>query len=313
MNDYGMSKQPFLFVIDYKKNEAEVFLENEIPSDVFFKVGNYSNFNAASNSAANMKFTISPISIEDYRKSFNIVQSYLKRGDSYLVNLTKPTTIHTSTNLCALLQNCKSDYVLFYKDTFLVFSPETFVRIEGAKVMSYPMKGTIDASITNAEKIILQKEKEAAEHATIVDLIRNDLSTFANKVRVEKYRYVKKIRTTNKPLLQVSSKVSGEIKPEFQGRLGDIFDLALPAGSVTGAPKKKTLEIIDEAENYERGFYTGVFGWFNGENLDSAVMIRFIQNTPNGLIYKSGGGITAMSDCEEEYEELLNKIYVPIS
>ncbi len=87
----------------------------------------------------------------------------------------------------------------------------------------------------------------------------------------------------------------------------------LPAGSISGAPKKKTLEVIAEAEQYTRGYYTGVFGIFDGENIDSGVMIRFLEQGPDGLIYKSGGGITAMSNIHEEYQELTDKIYVPLA
>jgi para-aminobenzoate synthetase component 1 len=87
----------------------------------------------------------------------------------------------------------------------------------------------------------------------------------------------------------------------------------LPAGSITGAPKAKTVEIIKQTENYTRGFYTGIFGYFDGVNLDSAVMIRFIENENGRLFFKSGGGITSMSEVQKEYEELIQKIYVPIT
>ena len=86
----------------------------------------------------------------------------------------------------------------------------------------------------------------------------------------------------------------------------------LPAGSICGAPKPKTLEIIDKAERYDRDFYTGIFGWFDGRNFDSAVMIRFAEPAPGGLTFKSGGGITSQSDLEKEYEELIHKVYVPL-
>jgi len=87
----------------------------------------------------------------------------------------------------------------------------------------------------------------------------------------------------------------------------------LPAGSISGAPKLKTLEIILETETYNRGYYTGVFGYFDGINLDSCVMIRFIENQNERLIFKSGGGITMMSDLDSEYRELIKKIYVPVN
>ena len=96
-------------------------------------------------------------------------------------------------------------------------------------------------------------------------------------------------------------------------RIGDIVFTLLPAGSVTGAPKRKTIEIIHEIENYERGYYTGIFGYFDGATLDSGVMIRFIEKTPEGLIYKSGGGITSFSRPESEYQEMIDKVYVPFN
>jgi para-aminobenzoate synthetase component 1 len=86
----------------------------------------------------------------------------------------------------------------------------------------------------------------------------------------------------------------------------------LPAGSISGAPKRKTIEIIREVEEYERGFYTGIFGQFDGRNLDSAVMIRYIEQKGDHVIFKSGGGITSFSDCRNEYKEMLAKVYVPI-
>jgi para-aminobenzoate synthetase component 1 len=174
------------------------------------------------------------------------------------------------------------------------------------------MKGTIDASLPNAEEAILNDEKEFAEHVTIVDLIRNDLSIISKNVRVEKFRYVEKIITNQKELLQVSSKIVGELEKDYNERIGDIIYAMLPAGSISGAPKKKTIEIIQRAEKGKRGFYTGVFGIFDGKNLDSAVMIRFIEKTKDKLFFRSGGGITFMSNLENEYQELIDKIYVPI-
>jgi para-aminobenzoate synthetase component 1 len=173
------------------------------------------------------------------------------------------------------------------------------------------MKGTIDASIENAEQLILQDDKETAEHYTIVDLIRNDISIVATHVQVEKFRYIDTIKTSNKTLLQVSSKIVGELPTNYLEQLGNIIFSLLPAGSISGAPKKKTLEIIQEAEKVDRGFYTGTCFYFDGKSIDSCVLIRFIEQTSNGLVYKSGGGITINSDVEKEYQELIDKIYVP--
>ena len=175
------------------------------------------------------------------------------------------------------------------------------------------MKGTIDATLPDAERLLLNNEKELAEHFTIVDLIRNDLSMVAKNVKVDRFRYIDHIKTHRHELLQMSSEISGELPENYHERIGDILFEVLPAGSVSGAPKKKTVEIIRAAEQYERGYYTGIFGIFDGENIDSGVMIRFIEQTTDGLIYKSGGGITAKSNFEEEYQELIDKIYVPLA
>jgi para-aminobenzoate synthetase component 1 len=158
----------------------------------------------------------------------------------------------------------------------------------------------------------LADEKEMAEHVMIVDLMRNDLGMVGTSVQVEKFRYVEKIKAGDKELLQVSSKITATLPKNWHMTLGDLLQRLLPAGSITGTPKKSTVTIIENIENYERDFYTGVFGLFDGKNLYSAVMIRFIEKKKNKLFYKSGGGITIDSDAKLEYEELIDKIYLPL-
>ena len=226
---------------------------------------------------------------------------------------------------------------------FVCFSPETFVRIKGGRIYSYPMKGTLDASLPNAEKLLMEDQKEAAEHATIVDLIRNDLSRVAEDVRVDKYRYIDVLHTNKGDILQTSSEISGRLPEDYPHHLGEILDAQLPAGSITGAPKDKTMQIIHEAEGYDRGFYTGIMGIYDQGELNSAVMIRFIEEETSPvdfeadgeknfkvsegkgdeasegkrdeasrkLYFKAGGGITSKSDCRKEYEEVIQKIYLP--
>ncbi|MGE3593496.1 MAG: chorismate-binding protein, partial [Arcobacter sp.] len=115
----------------------------------------------------------------------------------------------------------------------------------------------------------------------------------------------------DKELLQVSSKISANLENNWSEKIGDILTSILPAGSITGTPKKKTVEILKDVENYERDFYTGIFGVYDGKNLDSSVMIRFIEEKDGEKFYKSGGGITCDSDVFLEYEELLDKVYLP--
>ena len=133
----------------------------------------------------------------------------------------------------------------------------------------------------------MSDKKEAAEHATIVDLIRNDLSRVAEHVRVDKYRYIDVLHTNKGNILQTSSEISGKLPTDYQKHIGNILDAMLPAGSITGAPKDKTMEIIHEAEGYDRGFYTGIMGIYNNGELNSAVMIRFLENDGQGTYFKA--------------------------
>lgn len=185
------------------------------------------------------------------------------------------------------------------------------MKVKGGRVYSYPMKGTLDASLPQAEEVLMADAKEAAEHATIVDLIRNDLSRVAEDVRVDKYRYVDVLHTNKGDILQTSSEISGRLSRNYQAHIGDMLAAQLPAGSITGAPKNKTVAIIEEAEGYDRGFYTGIMGIYDRGELNSAVMIRFVEQHGDGLSFKAGGGITSKSDCRKEYDEVLQKIYLP--
>jgi para-aminobenzoate synthetase component 1 len=134
----------------------------------------------------------------------------------------------------------------------------------------------------------------------------------AKEVHVENFRYIDRVRTHEKDLLQVSSRIAGCLPDNWRRNIGTIMFTLLPAGSVTGAPKRKTVEIIRSVETYERGYYTGVVGLYDGNMMESAVMIRFIEKSGEGMVYKSGGGITVFSKVETEYQELIDKVYVPI-
>ncbi len=310
MNRLGAAHKAFLFVIDYRAEKGFVIPEDELnASEVRFSMHENKISPASLQTLVWKTFPVSP---EAYAESFRFVQSEIRRGNSFLVNLTKPTRLETNLSLEAIYEQSNAAYKLWMKDRFIVLSPECFVRIENGCISSFPMKGTIDATIPDAENIILNDSKEKAEHATIVDLIRNDLSMVADRVEVKRYRYIDRLKTNKGDLLQVSSEISGILADDYHQRLGDIIFRLLPAGSICGAPKPKTLEIIEKAEGYDREYYTGIFGFFDGENLDSAVMIRFVEQQPDGLVFKSGGGITSQSDCESEYNELLRKVYVPL-
>ena len=187
-----------------------------------------------------------------------------------------------------------------------------FVRIVGREISCYPMKGTIDATLPDAAATILSDYKETAEHYTITDLIRNDLSRVSHHVEVRRFRYIDELVTSRGHLLQVSSEIVGQLDPDWRAHLGSILSELLPAGSISGAPKEATVRAIAAAEGEPRGFYTGICGYFDGETLDSGVMIRFIEQGADGALrYRSGGGITINSQCAEEYREVCQKVYLP--
>ena len=305
---------PFLLIVDYKAESGYVIRQEELDD-------NYVQFQFEKQQATvepeNIKqqvlqLDIQPLTQEQYQHKFDFVQQQIHLGNSFLVNLTQPTEVNCNFTLFEIFTKSKAKYRLWLKDTLLVLSPETFIRIEGQTISSFPMKGTIDADILNAEETILNDPKEKAEHATIVDLIRNDLSLVASHVKVRRYRYVEKIKTNKQDLLQVSSEISGLLPENYQNKLGDILFALLPAGSICGAPKAKTLEIIKDAEGYDRGFYTGICGYYDGTDFDSGVMIRFMEQDGERLVFKSGGGITSQSELIKEYEELIQKVYVPV-
>lgn len=309
-NRLGSLAVPFLFVISYDKSSIFVSPLDELDEDIYYKLGSHRNFKPQP-LGKSYRFTKSIVDYGDYKTAFDRVIEEIRAGNSYLLNLTFRTPISTDLSLYEIFGASKAKYKLYFKGQFICFSPEKFIEIADDKISTYPMKGTIDASVPNAKEIILENLKELAEHIMITDLMRNDLGMVGEQIRVDEFRYVESIKAGAKELLQVSSKISGKLAPNWGEHIGDLLSNITPAGSITGAPKRKTTEILSVIENYDRGYYTGVFGICEAHKLISSVMIRFIEDIDGELYYKSGGGITADSDCQSEYEELNRKIYLP--
>lgn len=314
INKLAKTGKAFLFIINYKQDCSFVEqIDNIDPSELLYNLNGFSNCTSVPIPLQSpITWRPTPISLVQYKTSFDIVRRNILGGNSFLTNLTCITPVATNLRLEDIFYHSQALYKLWLKNRFVVFSPEIFIRIENGKICSYPMKGTMDATLPSALEVLMEDEKEAAEHATIVDLIRNDLSMVADCVAVTRYRYVDTLHTNHGPILQTSSEISGILPKDYVSCLGDILFKLLPAGSITGAPKHKTMEIIEQAENYDRGFYTGITGYYNGKKLDSAVMIRFIEEQDGKMFFKSGGGITCKSDLESEYNEMKQKVYVPI-
>lgn len=313
-NEFGKQHKPFFFLIDFEQQKPLIFaLEENASSPLFFEFGHIKNHHFEPENQVFQLKTF-PIALKEYQTAFDLVKNEIQKGNSYLLNLTFPTKIETNYSLKSIFVQSKAKYKLFLPDQFVCFSPETFIRIQENKIFSYPMKGTINAEEENAKERLLNSQKEFQEHNTIVDLIRNDLAIVAQNIQVTKYRYVEKINTHKGAIFQTSSEICGELPEKWQKNIGTILAKLLPAGSISGAPKEKTVQIIQQAESTPRGYYTGVFGYFDGNSLESAVAIRYIEQTQFGkLCFRSGGGITSQSLLEEEYNEILEKVYVPLS
>ena len=307
LNALGKKKIPFIFISNFELDKLVVIPLSELDShDIEYSINE--DFYSTRHTHQLKKF---PMQYSEYKDKFDKVIEKIKSGETYLLNLTAHTAIQSDLNLQEIYSVVNAHYKIRYKDEFVCFSPEKFVQIKGNKISTFPMKGTIDANIEDAENKILNDKKEMAEHVMVVDLLRNDLSMVSKNVRVEKFRYITKIKAHKQEILQVSSHISGELSDNWEETIGDIFKKLLPCGSISDTPKKSTLEIIKKIEKYDRGFYSGIFGIYDGKTLDSGVLIRFIQNTTKGLVYKSGGGITLDSKPQKEYNELLDKIYLP--
>ncbi|MDD4883681.1 aminodeoxychorismate synthase component I [Sulfuricurvum sp.] len=279
---------------ELEKHDIEFSFENQIPS-----------------TNVPHKPIYTPVTTASYHQKFKAVQEEIRNGNTYLLNLTQPSFIQSKYTLKEIYLMAHAPYKLRVKDEFVCFSPEAFITIEDNTIHTYPMKGTIDASIPNAVQNILENQKELAEHTMIVDLLRNDLGMVADGIKVEKFRFITTIETGEKKLYQVSSHISGKLNYDWKQKIGEILKALLPAGSISGTPKKMTVNLIHRIEDYDRGAFTGIFGYFDGKNLYSAVAIRFIEKKNSNLIYKSGGGITADSNWEDEYREMIDKIYIP--
>ena len=332
LNQWGHEQRPFVFLIDFEQKKPLAWLVDDCPDWFQYKFTKASSLQKAvlssteidqffleiddshfANSKVHLKsedlLTKHPITLTEYQLKYNQVIDALHKGDSFLMNLTIPTPVQNKLDFQTYFDHAKSKYVVWLKEHFIAFSPETFIQIENGKIATFPMKGTIDASLPNAKESLLNDPKEFAEHATIVDLLRNDLSRVSSKVKVTNFRYYEEIQTQNGAIGQVSSVIEGELPTDYASWIGSILYDLLPAGSVSGAPKKKTAELIASIEGSDRGYYTGIAGYFDGSNLDSCVLIRYL-GADN--VYHSGGGITFQSDMASEYQEMINKVYVPV-
>jgi anthranilate synthase component 1 len=253
---------------------------------------------------------------EDYMKVVERAKDYIRAGDIIQVVPSQrfSTEIHCDPfDIYRALRSINPSPYLFYlkmNDMVLLgSSPEVMVRLEGRQIELRPIAGTRRRGKTEEEDLTLEKElladeKERAEHIMLVDLGRNDVgrvseigSVKVNELMtVERYSHV----------MHIVSNVQGKLAPGKNAF--DLFRAAFPAGTVSGAPKIRAMEIIEELEPFRRGFYAGAVGYFSFlGNMDTCITIRSILVKDGKAYVQAGGGVVADSDPEKEYEETLHK------
>lgn len=267
------------------------------------------------------KIKLSPkISKQQYIAKFEQIQNYIQQGDFYEMNYCQafvqentciePTLLFQK--VCEIAQAPFMAYLQKGNQFLISASPERYIRKEGAKIISQPIKGTIKRGSTKEldeqNKRILQSSlKEKTENVMIVDLVRNDFGKIceAGAVQVEELYGVYSYPTVH----QLVSTVTGQLRDGVS--FSDVLKATFPMGSMTGAPKCRVMQLTEELEAFKRGWYSGSVGYIlpNGD-FDLNVIIRsFIYNKlSETLLYGVGGGITASSTAEAEYEECLLKV-----
>lgn len=251
-----------------------------------------------------------------YRQAFERVQQYLSAGDCYQVNLAMPFTCSADLTKASPLplferfQPAFGGYLRSAGTTLFSVSPERFIRIQGSRLETRPIKGTIKRGRDATEdeqhrQWLAASEKNRAENLMIVDLLRNDLSRHAEpfSVRVEKLFHIE----THANVHHLVSTISAVMRAETSAA-EVIFD-ALPGGSITGAPKRRAMEIIAELEAGPRGPYCGSLGYFDDAgHSDFNILIRTIVARPQGAECWGGGGVVMDSTWEDEWQEIHTKV-----
>ena len=255
----------------------------------------------------------------DYVSAFQKVQYYLYAGDCYQINLTQEFQSKISQGrllqllpeLLELSQAPFAGYISFEDFELLSCSPELFIEFQANRLIrTRPIKGTLprdkDVEIDQANRQQLAtSEKDQAENLMIVDLLRNDLSVFAEtgSVKTPKLFEVESFAQVH----HLVSEIQAKLKPESNPL--DMLLQALPGGSITGAPKIRAMQIIDELEGNARGAYCGSLGYFNYDGTGRFnILIRSLQRYGDALSIWAGGGITVASNVDAEYQECLDKV-----
>lgn len=312
IHDY-LSKQTFLIGNSEKFCEVEKQLRS-VKEKMFPKTNEFSVF--------------SDFDRIEYERSVEKIKEFIRRGETYQVNLTRQIVIEASKNLSSerIFLNIRKNHPVPFacllrrkRDDVVSASPERFFRIQGRSIFSSPIKGTRRRGSDQDEdrrlkEELMRSEKDRSENVMIVDLVRNDLGRICEfgSIRVQKLCKVEEYAT----LFQMVSTISGELRANVS--FSDVIKAVFPCGSITGAPKVRTMQIIDLLERSNRGISMGAIGYiipsgfatelFGKESLiDCSVAIRTMNINGKRAIFKVGGGIVIESEASSEYEETIIK------
>lgn len=305
--------------IQYYSEESLSFICSRLFSDEKVNAGMMSDCSESEPYASKSTIEIVPrLTRQEYLLKVAKLKEHIQRGDIYEVNFTQEFSAKCSISPVEVYRqlSCVSPTPFhgFYRlgnKYMLSASPERYLRKKGRKVISQPIKGTIKRGSSPEEDLSLigfleNSEKERAENVMIVDLVRNDLSRTAAKgsVQVEELAGIYSFTQVH----QMISTVSSILDEEFS--FVDVIESTFPMGSMTGAPKIRAMELIEDYEVTKRGLYSGAFGFITpDQDFDFSVVIRSIlfNSEKNYLSYITGGAITSLSEPEKEYEECLLK------
>lgn len=248
---------------------------------------------------------------EYFEKIVEKGKEYIEEGEVYQIVLSREYEVKSDLDPFEIYLRLRElnpspyMFLLEFEKTLIGSSPETMGRVEGRIFKINPIAGTAKRIVGEEDKTIqklLSDEKERAEHVMLVDLARNDVRRVCRAGSVRVSRFMEAIAYPS--VIHIESEVVGELKPNATHF--DAMRSAFPAGTVTGAPKRRAVELIDELERSRRGIYGGAVGYFS-ENSDMAIAIRMIEFNKLCRI-RAGAGIVADSKPEREYYETENKI-----
>ena len=253
---------------------------------------------------------------ERYEKMVETARRYIYEGDIFQVVLSNPMRAKAEGSLFdtyrVLRATNPSPYMFYFSSDDIEIagaSPETLVKLEAGKLSTFPLAGTRPRGKDRQEDLelereLLQDEKELAEHNMLVDLGRNDIGKISEigSVQVEKYMEIERFSH----VMHIGSTVTGTIRKDKDAVDG--VDSILPAGTLSGAPKFRACQIIEELEGSKRGIYGGAIGYLDfAGNLDTCIAIRLVYKKNGEICIRSGAGIVADSVPEKEFEECCNK------